>query len=234
MEPLPEKLVGRKGRVIWDRESNALPDPGVLVREIRSSDGAAAGTGEYSSRGKEKDASRRKNTARGRHDADLTSFLYIRTVSDGSWAEKSAWTMSLCDRLQDCCAECIARGLFALHRDVACASGTGQAGARSSTQESPNLGEGDGHGGLVNKNRRALKNGSPFQSRNVCGVPSSFPAPSCFRTPGYRAFDPTPGCAQAIKSQGRRQLKDLVVNTSCHVYCFLISLPMRPRAYDTA
>lgn len=38
---LPERLVGRDGRVIWDRESNALlPDPGTLVREIRSADGS--------------------------------------------------------------------------------------------------------------------------------------------------------------------------------------------------
>lgn len=37
---LPEKLVGRDGRVIWDRQSNTLlPDPGTLVREIRSADG---------------------------------------------------------------------------------------------------------------------------------------------------------------------------------------------------
>lgn len=39
---VPERLVGRGGKVIWDRdrESNALPDPGALVREIRSPDGA--------------------------------------------------------------------------------------------------------------------------------------------------------------------------------------------------
>lgn len=37
---VPERLVGRGGKVIWDSESNALPDPGALVREIRSPDGA--------------------------------------------------------------------------------------------------------------------------------------------------------------------------------------------------
>lgn len=43
---VPERLVGRGGKVIWDRdrESNALPDPGALVREIRSPDGT---TGVY-------------------------------------------------------------------------------------------------------------------------------------------------------------------------------------------
>lgn len=37
---LPERLVGRDGRVIWDENSTALPDPGTLVREIRSTNGA--------------------------------------------------------------------------------------------------------------------------------------------------------------------------------------------------
>ncbi|CAM9469984.1 unnamed protein product, partial [Ectocarpus sp. 13 AM-2016] len=38
---LPKELVGRDGKIIWDRKSNALPDPGALVREIRSPDGVA-------------------------------------------------------------------------------------------------------------------------------------------------------------------------------------------------
>lgn len=39
---LPERLVNpRTGKVIWGGEGNALPDPGTLVREIRSPDGFA-------------------------------------------------------------------------------------------------------------------------------------------------------------------------------------------------
>lgn len=39
---LPERLVNpRTGKVIWGGEGNALPDPGTLVREIRSPDGVA-------------------------------------------------------------------------------------------------------------------------------------------------------------------------------------------------
>lgn len=36
---LPERLIGRDGRLLWDRNSTVLPDPGTLVREIRSATG---------------------------------------------------------------------------------------------------------------------------------------------------------------------------------------------------
>lgn len=35
----PDELIGRDGRVIWERDRTALPDPGFLVREIRPANG---------------------------------------------------------------------------------------------------------------------------------------------------------------------------------------------------